>query len=185
MTDYASAAICQPSHIVPFTISARECTTPAVVGAEKESAPHKGSCITTETFNEVVSDTNLIKASIVKIDESVRKNPKPTAPSVMSDAKETLLAKVTLARSIKDIEVAGSSFDRELKELSCSVCSDSVDISEKTSTGGVFRYDKALALGFGPKENLPEAFRNLKKRVKRRIQQSWGHIEASKLKLKG
>lgn len=154
------STIDQPFHF-PFTVSARESTTSVDVDTEKESLPQKDSCIATEKFNEVVSDINLIKESIMKIEKSVRKDPKPIQTDVISDEKETLLAKVTLARSIKEVEAAGFSFDMEKNELSCSVCSicsNSVDFSEKISMGGVFKYDKTLGLGFDTEENLPEAF---------------------------
>ena len=40
----------------------------------------------------------------------------------LNEETETLLAKVTLARSIADVELAGLTYSKEQNELRCSVC---------------------------------------------------------------
>ena len=53
---------------------------------------------------------------------------------ITSEDIETLIAKVTLARSVKEIESAGFTFDEEKEESSCSVCSTVDTINDDNSS---------------------------------------------------
>jgi hypothetical protein len=81
---------------------------------------------------------------------------------------DTLLAKVTLARSMAELELTGFVYDSSKNELCCSVCSipqsapqDSAHIHTGSQTG-IFAYDQKTGLLFSDEENLPGEFRNIK-----------------------
>ena len=94
---------------------------------------------------------------------------------------DTLLAKVTLARSIAEIEHTGFVYDPNKNELRCSVCAIPQLAAEDSpamhagSLTGVFAYEQKTGLLFSD-ENLPEEFRNLKKHLKRHIKKSKKHL---------
>ncbi len=98
---------------------------------------------------------------------------------------DTLLAKVTLARSIAEIEQTGFVYDSNKNELHCSVCAipqarqPAVEDLASMHTGsltGIFAYEQKTGLLFSEDENLPEEFRNLKKHLKRQIKKSKKHL---------
>ena len=141
-----------------------------------------------KALNKIAQDICVIKQNVEKIVESNEKNqntcntkPETNDGVSMNEDIEILIAKVTLARSVKEIESAGFTFDEEKEELSCSVCgtvdSNNDDNSSKLQTTGIFKYEKLTGMIFTPEENLPDKFRNLKKHVKRHVKQSTAHIE--------
>ena len=90
-----------------------------------------------------------------------------------------VVSKVTLARSFKDIESVGVKFDEEKEQLFCSVCTNEGIHANKTnnsSATGIFKYKSVSRVSFGLDRCLPEKFRNLKKHVKRHINQSLGTL---------
>ncbi|CAB4009077.1 Hypothetical predicted protein [Paramuricea clavata] len=138
------------------------------------------------SLNKIAQDVCVIKQNVEKIVESNerKQNTCNTKPETNDDVNmneniEILIAKATLARSIK--ESAGFTFDEEKEELSCSVCgtvdSNNDDNSSKLRTTGIFKYEKLTGMIFTPEENLPDKFQNLKKHVKRHVKQSTAHIE--------
>ena len=98
-----------------------------------------------------------------------------------NDNVEILVAKVTLTRSIKDIESVGFIFDEKKEEVFCSICGTVDSGNDDNSTDvrhiGIFKYEKQTGMTFNSEENLPDQFRNLKKHVKRHIKQSTTHIK--------
>ncbi|CAB4033793.1 Hypothetical predicted protein, partial [Paramuricea clavata] len=101
----------------------------------------------------------------------------------LSEETKTLLAKITLARSINDIELTGFAYSSERSELCCSVCTEAEHENNATLTtvhgsslSGMFSYEQSNGLAFAENENLPDQFRNLKKHVKRHIKKSKKHI---------
>jgi hypothetical protein len=141
-----------------------------------------------DSLNKIAQDICIIKQNVEKIVESTEKNQNTCNTKLetnhgmsMNEDIETLIAKVTLARSVKEIESAGFTFDEEKEELSCSVCStvdtNNDDNSSNLQTTGIFKYEKQTGMIFAPEENLPDKFRNLKKHVKRHVKQSTAHIE--------
>ena len=98
---------------------------------------------------------------------------------------DTLLAKVTLARSIAEIEQTGFVYDSNKNELRCSVCAipqarqpaaEDLASMHTGSLTGIFAYEQKTGLLFSEDENLPEEFRNLKKHLKRHIKKSKKHL---------
>ena len=102
----------------------------------------------------------------------------PQHDEKFDEEMDTLLAKVTLARSMTEIELTGFVYDSSKNELRCSVCAipqsapeDSAHVHTGSLTG-IFAYDQKTGLLFSNEENLPEEFRNLKNHLKRHIKKS-------------
>ena len=92
-------------------------------------------------------------------------------------SKQRPIAKVTLARSVNEIELIGFKFDKDKEELACSVCTFSNSESKQFSNKGIFKYETSIGLAFPAEVNLPDKFRFLKRNVKRHIEQSCAHTE--------
>ena len=145
-----------------------------------------------ESLNKIASDVSVIKQNIKTILESnvtsktistlvAKTNPNEDICMQRNDDVEIVVAKVTLARSIKEIESAGFIFDEKKEELFCSICgtvdSGNNDNSTDVRHIGVFKHEKQTGMTFNSEENLPDQFRNLKKLVKRHIKQSTTRIK--------
>ena len=139
--------------------------------------------VSSTNLEEITEDICVMKQNIEKLVES-NCNERITKPSLniknveTNEELEMLVAKVTLARSLRDIESAGFKSDEE-KELFCSVCTTEGIHANKTnnsSTTGIFKYKSVTGVSFGPDQCLPEKFRNLK-HVKRHINQSISHVQ--------
>ena len=94
-------------------------------------------------------------------------------------------ATVCLARSLKDIESVGFTYNEEKEELPCSVCTTTegshmnhANNTNKFSANGIFKYESQVTgVSFSPDQCLPEKFRNLKKHVRRHIKLSSSHVQ--------
>ena len=117
-----------------------------------------------------------------KCDDSTKTKAVPQNEKFDEDM-DTLLAKVTLARSMVELESTGFLYDSNKNELRCSVCAVPQSTPEEDlasihtgSLTGIFAYDQKTGLLFSDEDNLPEEFRNLKKHLKRHIKKSKTHI---------
>ena len=112
-----------------------------------------------EILDTILKDLNVVKedvAKLVKADYNTREKSKaPIKNDLINEDKQILLAKVTLARSISDIEIAGFSYSNEQNKLCCSVCSVN-ETDGNFSYNGVFTYDQSNGLSFSDDMNLPE-----------------------------
>ena len=124
-----------------------------------------------EKLNIIIKDLSIVKddiAKLIKYDGDKRKKVNTTIQKeTINEEKEILLAKVTLARSVCDLEMAGFMYSMEKNELSCSVCKVGQS-DDNFSFYGIFSYDHSHGLSFSDNEKLPDIFRNVKKSM-------WNH----------
>ena len=131
-------------------------------------------------LNIIIKDLSIVKddvAKLIKYDGDKRKKVNTTIQKeTINEEKEILLAKVILARSVCDLEMAGFMYSME-KINSCSVCKVGQS-DDNFSFYGIFSYDH-----FSDNEKLPDIFRNLKKHVKSHLKISKIHINNLNLEL--
>ena len=88
--------------------------------------------------------------------------------------------RINTIRSLKELTDLGFTYDSNTLELTCVICHRGCDSPNAKSTGptdGVFTYPYDLDQNFDDHENLPRAFINLKKSVKRHLIDSIAHQE--------
>ena len=88
------------------------------------------------------------------------------------------IKRINTIRCLKELIDLGFIYDDNTSELMCFVCHQSCDSKSTNSTGptdGVFTYPHDIKQNFDDHENLPRAFINLKKSVKRHFIDSISH----------
>ena len=151
--------------------------------------------VTSANLEKITEDIGCIKENVEKlvefnynvVERSRISKPSPNIKNVeiMNEEMETLDATVCLARSLKDIESVGFTYNEEKEELRCSVCTTTegshmnhANNTNNFSANGIFKYESQVTgVSFSPDQCLPEKFRNLKKHVGRRIKLSASHVQ--------
>ncbi len=157
-----------------FSSSFKENNSERILGNER----HESSLsFDSEKLCTIIKNVNIVREDVAKLIKAKKDETESARKAIQKDEAlneetETLLAKVTLARSIADIEWAGFTYSSEQNELRCSACVCS-ETEDNAALPGIFSYDQSNGLSFlEDPANLPEKFRSLKRHVKRHTKKS-------------
>ena len=98
---------------------------------------------------------------------------------VKDDKQEQQIAKVVLSRSIDELSSCGFVYNDFSEEVMCTVCCPETESKEETVSNSTFKYEILNGLKFPKDAKLPRQFVNLKRSIKRHIEESKTHPRLS------